>query len=413
MLNRGNPRYNSIYMNLNKIGSIRGKKVLFLQGPMGAFFAQLERRFLAAGAETFRIGFNVGDYFFSAKHAYTPYRGTPDAWPEFITLFLQEHKIDMIFLFGDCRYYQSTAIYAAKSSGIEVFVFEEGYIRPDYITMERYGVNDYSLLPRDPKFYRNLEFKELPPPQETNASAIKMGYSAIIYYILGDFFSWRYPHYIHHRSLDAKKELYLLLRNAVRKYWYKLQERGIEEKVKGAWSKKYFFVPLQTHNDFQILQHSMYRSVETFIKDVLHSFGEHASENYMLVFKHHPVDRGRKNYTDFIMAEAKLIGIDTRVKVLHDVHLPTLLKHARGTVTINSTVGLSSLYHKTPTLTMGNAIYDVEGLTLPASALDTFWSEQPPVDSELYQKFRQYLIENTQINGSFYGKLFLDEAEYS
>ncbi len=400
-------------MNLNKIRSIRGKNILFLQGPMGAFFAQLERRFSAAGAQTFRIGFNVGDYFFSAKQAYTPYRGTPDDWPEFIALFLQEYQIEMIFLFGDCRYYQSTAIYAAKNSGIEVFVFEEGYIRPDYITMERYGVNDYSLLSRDPVFYRDLKPKELLHPQNTETSGMKMGYSAIIYYLLGDFFSWRYPHYVHHRSFDSKKELYLLLRSAVRKYRYKFQERGIVDMVKGSWRKKYFFVPLQTHKDFQILQHSIYRSVETFIIDVLRSFGEYADAHHMLVFKHHPVDRGRKDYTDFIMAEAKSVGVATRVKVLHDVHLPTLLKHARGTVTINSTVGLSSLYHKTPTLTMGNAIYDVEGLTLPASGLDTFWSEQPPVDSALYQKFRQYLIENTQINGSFYGKLFLDEEEYS
>ena len=400
-------------MNLNKIRSIRGKNILFLQGPMGAFFAQLERRFSAAGAQTFRIGFNVGDYFFSAKQAYTPYRGTPGAWPKFIALFLQEYQIEMIFLFGDCRYYQSTAIYAAKNSGIEVFVFEEGYIRPDYITMERYGVNDYSLLSRDPEFYRALETKEDLSPRNTESSGFKLGYSVVAYYLLGALFSWRYPHYEHHRNFDASQELYVGLRNVVRKFKYRQQERGVVDMVKGPWHKKYFFVPLQTYNDFQILQHSMYRSVETFIIDVLRSFGEHANAHHMLVFKHHPVDRGRKDYTDFIMDEAKLVGVETRVKVLHDVHLPTLLKHARGTVTVNSTVGLSSLYHKTPTLTMGNAIYDVEGLTLPASGLDTFWSEQPPVDSELYQKFRQYLIKNTQINGSFYGKLFLDEAEYS
>ncbi len=400
-------------MNLNKIRSIRGKKILFLQGPMGAFFAQLERRFSAAGAQTFRIGFNVGDYFFSAKQAYTPYRGTVAAWPEFIVRYLEEKQIEMIFIFGDCRYYQSTAIYAAKNSGIEVFVFEEGYIRPDYITLERYGVNNYSHLPRDPEFYRALETKEVRPPQNTEGSGFKLGYSVVVYYLLGNLFSWRYPHYEHHRSFDASKEFYLGLRNVVRKFKYQQQERGIIDMVKGSWHKKYFFVPLQTHNDFQILQHSLYRSVETFITDVLRSFGEHADEKHMLVFKHHPVDRGRKDYTDFIMAEAKSVGVETRVKVLHDVHLPTLLKNARGTVTINSTVGLSSLYHKTPTLTMGNAIYDVEELTHPASALNVFWSEQSPVDSALYQKFRQYLIENTQINGSFYGKLFLDEAEYS
>ncbi len=149
-------------MNLNKLGSVKDKNILFLQGPMGYFFAKLEKRFLDAGARTCRIGFNVSDYFFASKHAYTPYRGEPEEWPAFIEAYLEGKKIDMIFLFGDCRYYQSAAIYAAKNIGIEVFVFEEGYIRPDYITMERYGVNDYSQLSKDPEFYRKLKLKKKP-----------------------------------------------------------------------------------------------------------------------------------------------------------------------------------------------------------------------------------------------------------
>ena len=399
-------------MNLNKIGRVHGKNILFLQGPMGDFFKQLEQRFLAAGAQIYRIGFNVGDYFFSLKERYTPYRGTIEAWPAFVSSYMVDNQIDMIFLFGDCRYYQSTAIYAAKNLDIEVFVFEEGYIRPDYITMERYGVNDYSRLPKDPNFYQGLELKVLVQPKDSAHSGFKQGYSTIMYYLLGNLFSWRYPHYKHHRSFSAKQELYLLLRNMVRKVLYAYKERHLLEKVEGDWSKRYFFVPLQTHNDFQILQHSTYRSVETFIVDVLDSFGQYADDEMMLIFKHHPVDRGRKDYSPFICEKATALGLHDRVKVLHDVYLPSLLKHARGTVTINSTVGLSSLYHNTPVITMGNAVYDISGLTATEMGLKTFWRKQPEVDQELYRRFKQYLIENSQINGSFYGKLFLDEESY-
>ena len=390
-------------MNLNKITNVKNKNLLFLQGPMGSFFADLNKIFLKAGAQTHRIGLNVGDYFFSSKHNYVPYRGTPANWPDFIKTYLNDNKIDIIFLFGDCRYYPATAIYAAKNLGIEVFVFEEGYIRPDYITMERYGVNDYSQLPKDANFYRELPYKELPLPNKTYTSSIKLKYSAIVYYILADFFSWRYPYYTHHRELNAWKELYFGLRSGVRKYLYAYKERGIVDKVKSSWSKAYFFVPLQTHNDFQILQHSTYRSVEVFIEDVIKSFAKHADKKHKLVFKHHPVDRGRKNYREFILKFAKEHHVEERVEVLHDVHLPTLLKHALGTVTINSTVGLSSLYHNTPTLTMGNAIYGFEGMCKLSEDLDDFWSDQGIVDKELYRKFRQYLIEHTQLNGSFYG----------
>ena len=399
-------------MNLNKIGSVTDKNILFLQGPLGSFFAKLEKRFLNAGAITCRIGFNVSDYFFAFKHNYTAYRGTKEEWPDFIQKYLKERKIDMIFLFGDCRYYQSTAIYAAKTEDVEVFVFEEGYIRPDYITMERYGVNDYSQLPNDPDFYRSIDINSLSTPKPTETSTFKMQYSAIVYYLLADFFSWRYPHYKHHRDLNAVKEFYLGLRSLTRKYRYAYKERGLLTEVEGNWSKRYFFVPLQTHNDFQILQHSTYRSVETFIVDVLTSFSENADSKNMLIFKHHPVDRGRKDYTAFIFEHAEKLGVTDRVHILHDVYLPSLLKHAIGTVTINSTVGLSSLYHNTPTVTMGNALYGIKGLSVSADGLDDFWKHQEPVDVDLYKRFRQYLIENTQLNGSFYGKLFLDEREY-
>ena len=399
-------------MNLNKIGCIRDKNILFLQGPMGLFFAKLEKLFYKAGANTFRIGLNAGDYFFSSHHSFTPFRGRPEEWMEFISAFLEEQQIDKLFLFGDCRSYQSIAIEAAQQLNVEVFVFEEGYIRPDYITLERSGVNDYSSIPKDPAFYREIVLKSLPSPEPVKTSRFAQANSAALYYALANLFSWRYPHYKHHRDFSFFTELYFGARSLVRKFFYARNERGVSEKISGEWSKQYFFVPLQTHNDFQILQHSGYGSIEKFIIEVLESFSENASKEHMLIFKHHPVDRGRKDYAPFIFEQARGLGIQDRIKVYHDVHLPTLLKNALGTVTINSTVGLSSLYHNTPTVTMGNAIYSIEGLSAQADELNDFWANQKPVDTELFKSFQQYLIENTQLNGSFYGRLFLNEEHY-
>ena len=124
----------------------------------------------------------------------------------------------------------------------------------------------------------------------------------------------------------------------------------------------------------------------------------------MLIFKHHPVDRGRKDYKNFIIEQAILLDIEDKVLVLYDIYLPSLLKNAKGTITINSTVGLSSLYHETPTITLGNAIYDIEGLTSKGMSLDDFWHNQVNPDMDLLDKYRAYIIKNTQLNGSFYGK---------
>jgi len=175
--------------------------------------------------------------------------------------------------------------------------------------------------------------------------------------------------------------------------------------ITGKLTKKFYFVPLQTHNDSQILIHSTYRSIEKFIIEVLESFAAYAPEGTWLVFKHHPVDRGRKNYRNFIIQQAELLGIDNRIFVIHDVHLPTCLKNAIGTVTVNSTVGISSLFHNTPTITLGNAIYDIEGLTCKGMKLDDFWKSQKLPDTVLFEKYRRYLIKTTQLNGSFYGKM--------
>jgi capsular polysaccharide export protein len=390
---------------VNKIEKVEGKRILFLQGPMGCFFRKLDRAFRKQGAVTFRIGFNMGDRLFSYGDNYTPFRGRPEEWEAFISDFLKRHQIDKIFLFGDCRYYQKISREVAYRMGIEVFVFEEGYIRPHYITMERYGVNGFSSLSRDPGFYRAITDPVPDKPEHAHSSKTKMVLSASAYYAVANLGSFRYPHYRHHRDFSAMKELFYGIRGLIRKGIYALTERGYEARISGELSGRYFFVPLQTHNDFQILQHSHYQSVEKFIIEVLESFSRHAPKEDWLVFKHHPVDRGRKKYNRFIMEQAEILGIEDRVLVFHDVYLPTCLRHAKGTVTINSTVGLSSIEHGTPTITMGTAIYDIEGLTNKDTPLDRFWLSPRKPDAELYRKFRYFLIENTQLNGSFYGRM--------
>jgi len=389
----------------NSIGDLRGKNILFLQGPMGNFFKKLDKNFRKKGAKTFRIGFNMGDRIFSYRDNYTPFRGKPTEWKEFIETFLIENKIDKIFLFGDCRFYQKVAREIAYRLNIDVFVFEEGYIRPHYITLEKFGVNGFSQLPRDAKFYLQLPEKEIPIPKHAKTSKLKMVISATLYYALANLFSFRYPHYQHHRDFSAIKEAFYGVRGVIRKGIYKITERNYQSIIEGKLSKRYYFVPLQTHNDFQILQHSNYRSIEKFIIEVLESFARHAPKDTYLIFKHHPVDRGRKNYSSFIYEQSELLGVKSRILVFHDVYLPSCLKNAIATVTINSTVGLSAIGHGIPTKVLGNAIYDIEGLSNKDTPLKQFWHSHKKPDATLYKKFHCYLVENTQLNGSFYGRM--------
>ena len=389
---------------MNTLGTIKNKNILFLQGPMGTFFKKLDNVFKKNGAKTYKIGFNAGDSFFSNHYNYIPFRDTRENYTAFITEFLKKEKIDKIFLFGDCRFYQRVSIQVARTLGIEVFVFEEGYIRPHYITMEKYGVNDFSHISRDAEFYKKVKILSEQEPKDTEYSPFKMVASSALYYLVSNIFHFRYPNYIHHRDFSAIKEAFYGVRSLFRKFIYPFYEKKYLEIIKNELSNNYFFVALQTYNDFQVLEHSGYKSIEKFIIEVLESFSKNTLETW-LVFKHHPVDRGRKNYKKFIIDQARHFGIEDRVLVLYDTHLPTCLKNAKGTVTINSTVGLSALYHETPVITLGNAIYDIEGLTCKNMKLDDFWHKYQAPDMELFDKYRSYIIENTQLNGSFYGDI--------
>lgn len=378
------------------------KRALILQGPRGLFFTRFGRYLRRQGITVYKINFNGGDeIFYPALNAYA-FKGSPSEWEGFIANFLKEKNIDAVFLFGDCRFYHQVAKKQAYLNAIAVYVFEEGYIRPDYITLEKYGVNGYSSVSCSPEFYMSLPEPEEHRPLPARTSFFRMTASAVVYHFFELLMRWRYPYYKYHKEFSFIKEPFLWIRSGLRKIIYSYKERKIGDEIIKEFKKKYFLVPLQVFNDSQITLHSKYKSVDDFIAEVIKSFAASAPKGHLLIFKHHPMDRGHKNYSEVIEFFANWHGILERVRYVHDVHLPTLLKNASGVVLINSTVGMSCLFHKVPLKVMGTAIYDMPGLTFQGS-LDEFWNNPGSVDMELYRRFRWYIIKHTQLNGSFYG----------
>jgi capsule polysaccharide modification protein KpsS len=210
---------------------------------------------------------------------------------------------------------------------------------------------------------------------------------------------FRYPHYRHHRSINSWVQMCLWIRSAFRKYWYRLKERGVLEALTREHSAPYFFVALQVYCDFQLV-HSRFESIEEFIEEVTRSFAENAPKDCLLVFKHHPMDRAYRDYGNFLKKLANRYGLRGRIAYVHDLHLPTLLRRARGAVMINSTVGLQAVSYGTPVKVLGDAVYDMPGLAYQGS-LDRFWHEPGGVDDGLYQAFRTYLLCVNQANGSY------------
>lgn len=391
---------------------LRNKRhILLLQGPVGPFFDRLARLLLACGREVTKVNFNGGDEWFYSVPGAVAYREPPDHWPKFFDALVDARGIDAVVLFGDCRPYHRSAILRARLRRLAVFVFEEGYIRPNYVTFEYGGVNGHSPLPRSPALL------ELAPVEKAAAQIPgrpfhNMALQAALYYFMGRIRREQYPNYRHHKPFDLYPEGWYWLRALWRKRHYRARERGLEEWLAGPMKKRFFLVPLQVFNDSQVKHHSDFKGVRAFITTVLESFARHAPKNVHLVFKHHPMDRGHRDYADQIDRQAAHAGVGDRVHYVHDQHLPTLLRTARGTVAINSTVGLSSLFHGTPVKLMGRAIYDLPKLVFDGP-LDAFWHRPPPPCRATVRRFRQYLIHTTQVAGTFYSwdQLPVPEAE--
>ncbi len=376
---------------------------LLLQGPVGPFFKRLARDLKESGQTVYKINLNAGDRFFFSGENSVDYIGTVEQWPGFLKQFLEDCKITTIYLFGDERSYHKRAHEVARLLSIDVFVFEEGYLRPHYVTLEKDGVNGRSSIPRTPEAYQDVQEEALRQPASVPYSFAHAGWYAAVYFFMGWLGQSHFPDYIHHRPFKWYNEAVIWVRGGFRKYYYRFCERGVQQQLTTHYSKRFFLVPLQVHNDTQIKIWSSVPSAAAFIRRVISSFSKHAPTDTLLVIKHHPLDRGYSDYTRIIHKLADKYGCKARVIYVHDMHLPTLLDHAKGTVLLNSTVGLSSIFHGTPVKTSGHAIYNMAGLTFQGE-MKAFWKTQGKVDRKLYQRFRNHLIEKNQINGNFYRK---------
>lgn len=384
---------------------VPGKRVLLLQGPNGPFFKRFAEDLRERGCTVTKVNFNSGDDLFYRGSDVVRFRGKMHTWPDFCRSLMADRNIEVVFLYGDQRPIHQVALRAAHDRGAKVFVLEEGYIRPDFVTIEDGGANANSSLPKDPNFYRRAAatLGELPPAVPMGNTFRPHGWLTAFHATIYTWLSHRYPDYEHHRDINAYKQAFLWTRAGVRKLVYARRERGMIDKLTTNGAAPFFLVPLQVYCDAQ-LQHSKYASVGELIEEVVAEFAAHAPADHKLVFKHHPHDRGYTDYTDLIDDLARRHALGDRLVYVHDLHLPTLLKHARGVITMNSTVGLSALYHGAPVKVLGEAVYDMPDLT-SQKPLREFLLEPGSVDGELVASFMRYLRSTSQVNGNFYKRI--------
>lgn len=372
------------------------REFLFLQGPPGPFFRDLAAALAEHGCGVHRINLSGGDRYDWPLEA-TDYRGMKRNWPMFLDRYLRARGITDMVLFGDCRPMHQTALRIAQLRGVHIHVFEEGYIRPDWMTLERDGVNGHSPMERDPNVILT-EADHLPPvPQLPPITADFKRRARDSYWHYHHVFTrrWQFPFYRTHRPgsllLDAFGWAWRLAMRARR-------QRQAVQTLATLAGRDFFILPLQLTGDFQIRQHSPFGSMSVALDYVLDSFAHFAPPEAVLLVKAHPLDSSYTNWRSRLTQNARRLGIEGRVFYIDGGDLDALSAAAKGMVCVNSTSATLALEAGTPVAVLGDAIYDIRGIT-HWGGLDSFWNRPSPPDGALWDAFKRLLHARCLVRG--------------
>lgn len=389
------------------VGNAAGHKrvFLFLQGPHGPFFWRLGRMLRMAGSTVWRVGFNAGDRaFWFHPRSYIPYRGTPEAWPDTFAQLIKEKGVTDIVLYGDTRPIHAQAVEQARALGLTVHVFEEGYMRPYWVTYERGGTNGNSRLmdmtvSQMQDALQNSDLDAPLPPAHWGDMRQHIFYGALYHWFVM-FRNGDYRNFRPHRSITVTKEFQLYIKRLLLMPAIAIDRRIATMRVRmGGFP--FHLVLLQLEHDSSFQMHSPFNSMTDFLELVIKGFAKGAPGHHHLVIKAHPLEDGRVPLRRELKRLAREHGVAHRVHWVRGGKLAQLLNDARTAVTVNSTAGQQVLWRGIPLKTFGAAVY-AKPEFVSTQPLTEFFSGAERPDNRAYQDYRRYLLETSQVAGGFY-----------
>ena len=378
---------------------------LFLQGPHGPFFHKLGKMLRAAGADVWRVGFNAGDRaFWFHPSSYIPYRGTVEEWRDtFVDLIETKHVTDIV-LYGDTRPIHAQAVEAARERGLMIHVFEEGYMRPYWVTYERGGTNGHSRLMdlsiTEMQEALALSDMEAPlPPAHWGDMRQHVFYGALYHWFVM-FRNGQYRNFRPHRSLPVTKEFQLYLQRLLLMPFQAIERRLATARIRLS-GFPYHLALLQLEHDSSFQMHSPFSTMTEFLAEIVEGFAAGAPQHHHLVVKAHPLEDGRVPVRRELRRLARQHGISNRVHYVRGGKLAQLLTDARSAVTVNSTAAQQVLWRGIPLKVFGKAVYDKPEFVSDQPLRDFFQGAARP-DSRAYKDYRRFLLETSQVPGGFY-----------
>ena len=374
------------------------RSFLLLQGPIGPFFKELGDDLRRRGHSVYKINFWGGDnaYYPNATQFTDPIA----KWGSFFLKFCSDKRITDVVLFGDRRAYHEQAIerIALVNNTVRVWVLEEGYFRPHWVTLDAYGANYRSSLRVTGSAMDRIDtsneplLKIEPWIQEATPTILK-------YYTQGILTKpFTHNNYEYHRKDSPLVEGF----NWAKKWavdFLKTPDTEGPALVKSL-AGQYFTATLQLEGDAQVRNYSKYESTAEFIEEVMTSFKYAASSDHHLLLKPHPYDENLSKRRSEVQKLSQELAITDRVHFIEECNFSELINNSIGVVTINSTSGLHALEHGKPVKIMGKCFWDISSIT-HSDELDTFWTNPQYPNTTKFSKLRDKIM-STQFNGSFY-----------
>jgi capsular polysaccharide export protein len=380
------------------------RRFLFLQGPHGPWFHRLAGLLRAAGAEVWRVGFNLGDRVFWPGPGYIAFKAPAEDWPETCAGLIDQHRITDIVLYGDTRPIHAQAVEIARARGLTVHVFEEGYLRPYWVTYERDGSNGHSRLmdlsvPDMQAALAKVDL-DLPDTPATWGDMRQHMFWGALYHGFVALGRRSYRYFRPHRALTVGQEFLLYLKRFLLMPFHRLERRLATARIRRG-GFPYHLAILQLEHDASFRAHSPFASMTDFLALVLQGFAEGAPRHHHLVFKAHPLEDGRVPLKPAIRRLAAQYGLTERVHFVRGGKLAQLLNDARSAVTVNSTAGQQALWRGLPLRSFGAAVY-AKPEFVSTQTLPEFFAAPDLPDTRAYRDYRHYLLETSQIVGGFY-----------
>lgn len=391
-------------MNLSRAILTQDKPViLFLQGPPTSFWPRLADAFEERGCEVLRVNLCMADALFWRRKGAINYRGSLEGWTTWLRDLIKTRGVTDIIYYADQLPYHKAARRLAEAANVRPWAIEFGYLRPDWLTLEPGGMGAASNWPRDPDAIRALAAGAPAADMVTryNTGFVEEAVADVLFNLSMVFGRPFYPGYVSDKYQHPVADyLYWYLEGA-RTPFRRRTMRKVMKRACAPDAAPFHLVAMQLQSDYQVRASTPYDHLGDMLDEIGASFAAHAPADHRLIIKIHPLDNGSENWPRRVRKMMKRYGLEGRIDVIKGGDLGTLLEKASGVVLANSTVGVHALRAGIPVKTLGDAVFDVSGLT-HQGPLDTFWTTPDPVDPELCDALVRALAKHIQIKGSFY-----------